>query len=85
VNARKRFGVFMPKMSPKGCGFESPSGQKTIFPIKYTRNVESMQNTVKSTVIVIERPMTIYIDSTSQTRGLHYRSLSEAFSKCKPL
>jgi hypothetical protein len=27
-----RFGVFMPKMSPNGRGFESPSRQKTIFP-----------------------------------------------------
>jgi hypothetical protein len=50
-----RFGVFMPKMSPNGRGFESPSGQKTIFPIKYTKNVKSMQNAVKSTVTVIER------------------------------
>jgi hypothetical protein len=54
VNARMRFGVFMPKMSPNGRGFESPSEQ-IIFPIKYTRNVKSMQNAVKSTVTVIER------------------------------
>jgi hypothetical protein len=50
-----RFGVFMPKMSPNGRRFESLSGQIIIFPIKYTRNVKSMQNTVKSTVTVIER------------------------------
>jgi hypothetical protein len=55
VNARMRFGVFMPKMSPNGHGFESPSGQIIIFPIKYTRNGKSMQNAVKSTVTVIER------------------------------
>jgi hypothetical protein len=57
VNARMRFNVFMPKtkMSLNGRGFESPSGQKTIFPIKYTRNVKSMQNAVKSTVTLIER------------------------------
>jgi hypothetical protein len=55
VNARMRFGVFMPKMSPNGRGFESLSGQKSIFPIKYTRNVKSMQNAVKSTLTVIER------------------------------
>jgi hypothetical protein len=51
VNARMRFCVFMPKISPNGRGFESLSGQLTIFPIKYTRNVKSMQNAVKSTVI----------------------------------
>jgi hypothetical protein len=50
-----RNGVFMPKMSPNGRGFESPSGQIIILPIKYTRNVKSMQNAVKSTVTVIER------------------------------
>jgi hypothetical protein len=55
VNARMRFGVFMPKMSPNGRELESPSGQIIIFPIKYTRNVKSMQNAVKSTVTVIER------------------------------
>jgi hypothetical protein len=42
VNARMRLGVFMPKMSPNGRGFESPSGQIIIFPINYTRNVKSM-------------------------------------------
>jgi hypothetical protein len=56
---------FMPKMSPNGRGFESPSGQITIFPIKYSRNVKLMQNAVKSTVTVIEREsMTVNIDST---------------------
>jgi hypothetical protein len=55
VNDRMRFGVFMPKMRPNGRGFESLSGQITIFPKKYTRNVKSMQNAVKSTVTVIER------------------------------
>jgi hypothetical protein len=50
-----QFGVFMPKMSLNGHGFESPSGQKTIFPIKLTINVISVQNAVKSTVTVIER------------------------------
>jgi hypothetical protein len=54
VNARMRFGVFMPKMRPNDRGFESSSGQITIFPKKYTRNVKSMQNAVKSTVTVIE-------------------------------
>jgi hypothetical protein len=38
----------MPKMSPNGGGFESPSWKITFFPIKYTRNVKSMQNAVKS-------------------------------------
>jgi hypothetical protein len=73
VYAGMRFGVFMSKMRPNGRGFESPSGQITIFPIKkYTRNVKSMQNAVKSTVTVIERQsMTIYIDSTSQKRGFY--------------
>jgi hypothetical protein len=47
-----RFSVFMPKMHPNGRGFESPSEQITIFPIKYTRNVKSMYNAVKSTVTV---------------------------------
>jgi hypothetical protein len=42
-------------MIPNDCEFESPSGQITIFPIKYTGNVKSMQNAVKSTVTVIER------------------------------
>jgi hypothetical protein len=55
MNARMRFGVFMPKMSLNGRGFESPSGQIIVLPIKYTRNVKSMQNSVKSTVTVIER------------------------------
>jgi hypothetical protein len=55
VNARMRFGVFMPKMSPNGRGFESPSGKIIIFPKKYTRNVKSMRIVVKSTVTVIER------------------------------
>jgi hypothetical protein len=55
VNARMRFGVFMPKMSPTGLGVESLSEQITVSPIKYTRNVKSMQNAVKSTVTVIER------------------------------
>jgi hypothetical protein len=50
-----RYGVFMPKMRLSGRGFESPSGQITIFPKKYTRNVKSMRNAVKSTVTVIER------------------------------
>jgi hypothetical protein len=36
VNARMRFGVFMRKINPNGRGFESPSGQKTVFPKKYT-------------------------------------------------
>jgi hypothetical protein len=72
VYAGMRYGVFMPKMRPNGRGFESPSGQITIFPKKYTRNVKSMQNAVKSTVTVIERQsMTIYIDSTSQQRGFY--------------
>jgi hypothetical protein len=53
MNARMRFGVFTPKMSPNGRGFESPAGQIIIFPIKCTRNVKSMQNAVKSTVSVI--------------------------------
>jgi hypothetical protein len=40
-----RFGVFMPKMSPNGPGFESSSGQITIFPIKSMLNAEeSTQN-----------------------------------------
>jgi hypothetical protein len=55
IHAKMRFGVFMPKMRPNSRGFESPSGQITIFPKKYTRNVKSMQNAVKSTVTVIER------------------------------
>jgi hypothetical protein len=55
LNVRMRLGVFMPKMSPNGRGFESPSGQKTIFPIKHTRNVKSIQNAAKSTVTVVER------------------------------
>jgi hypothetical protein len=55
VNARMWLGVFVPKMSPHGRGFESPSGQIIVFPINYTRNVKSMQNAVKSTVIVIKR------------------------------
>jgi hypothetical protein len=42
VNAKMRFGVFIPKMSPIGRGYESPSGQITILPIKYARNVKSM-------------------------------------------
>jgi hypothetical protein len=50
-----RFGVFMPKMSPNGRGFKSPLEKIIIFHIKYTRNVKSMQNAVKSTVTVIER------------------------------
>jgi hypothetical protein len=67
-----RFGVFMPKMSPNGRGFESQSGQIIIFPIKYTRNVKSMQYAVKSTVTVKERKsVTIYIDSTSQKREFY--------------
>jgi hypothetical protein len=66
-----RFGVFMPKMRPNGRGFEFPSGQTTIFPKKYTRNEKTMQNAVKSTFSVIERSMTIYIDSASQKRGFH--------------
>jgi hypothetical protein len=37
VNARMRFVVFGPKMSPNGRRFKSPSGQITISPIKYTR------------------------------------------------
>jgi hypothetical protein len=55
VNARVRFGIFIPKMGPNDRGFESPSEQITIFPIKYTKNVKSMKNAVKSTVTVIER------------------------------
>jgi hypothetical protein len=55
MNARMRFGVFMPKMSPNVGGFESPTGQKLFFPIKHNRNVKSKQNAVKSTVTVIER------------------------------
>jgi hypothetical protein len=67
-----RFGVFYAKMSSKGRGFESSSGQITIFPIKYTRDLKSMQNAVISTISVIERySMTIYIDSTSQKRGFY--------------
>jgi hypothetical protein len=66
-----RFGVFMPKMSPNGRGFESPSEQIIIFLIKYTGNVKSMQNAVKSTLTVIERYLTIYIDSTSQKSGFY--------------
>jgi hypothetical protein len=67
-----RFGVFMPKMRPNGRGFEFPSGQITIFPKKYTRNVKSMQNGVKTTVTVKERySMTFYIDSTSKKRGFY--------------
>jgi hypothetical protein len=63
------FGVFIPKMSPNGCGFESPSGQITNFSKKYTKNVKSMQNAVKSTVTVIKRySMIIYVVSTSQKR-----------------
>jgi hypothetical protein len=50
-----RFGVFMPKMSPKGRGFESFVGVKNYFSIKYNRYVKSMLNAVKSTVTVIER------------------------------
>jgi hypothetical protein len=66
------FDVFIPKMSPNGRGFKSPSGQIIIFPIKYTRNVKSMQIAVKSTVTVIERKsMTIYVDSTSQKSGFY--------------
>jgi hypothetical protein len=57
----------MQKMSPNGRGFEFPSGQANIFPKKYTRNIKSLLNTVKSTATVIESwSMTIYIDSTSR-------------------
>jgi hypothetical protein len=55
VTARMRFGVYLPKMSPNSRGFEFPSGQIIIFPIKYTRNVKSMQNAVKLPVTVIKR------------------------------
>jgi hypothetical protein len=55
VNVRMQFGVFIPKMSPNGCGFESPSGQITIFPIIYTRNVKLSLKVVKSTATVVER------------------------------
>jgi hypothetical protein len=55
VNARMRIGVFIPKVRPNGREFESPSGQITIFPKNYTRNVKSMQNAVKSTVTVFDR------------------------------
>jgi hypothetical protein len=55
VNASKRFVVIMPKISAKGHGFESPSEQIIIFPIKYSGSVKSLQNAVKSTVTVIER------------------------------
>jgi hypothetical protein len=72
VSARMRCGVFMPKMRPNDRGFESPSGQITIFPNNYTKNVKSMHNAVESTVTVIERlSMTIYLDSTSQKRGFY--------------
>jgi hypothetical protein len=66
------FGVFMPKMNPNGREFESPSGIIIFFPIKYTTNVKSMQNAVKSTVTVKEgESMTIYIVSTPQKHGFY--------------
>jgi hypothetical protein len=73
-----RYGVFMPKMIPNGHRFESPSVQNNIFPIKYTRNVKSMQNAVKSTVICHRK---IDYDDlnwfyVSKTWILRYRSLS---------
>jgi hypothetical protein len=49
------FGVFLLKMNPTGLGFESPSGQITIFQIKYTKIVKSMLDAVKSTAPVVER------------------------------
>jgi hypothetical protein len=59
----------MPKMNPNGRGFESPSGQITIFPIKY---ISETLDEVKSTAPVVERQsMTIYIDLTSQKRRFY--------------
>jgi hypothetical protein len=53
-NARMWFGVFfLQKMIPKGRRFDSSSGQITIFPMKYTKNVKSMLNAVESTATVI--------------------------------
>jgi hypothetical protein len=59
----------MPKMKPNGRGFESPSGQITIFPIKY---ISDTLDEVKSTAPVVERQsMMIYIDLTSRKRRFY--------------
>jgi hypothetical protein len=44
----------MPKMNPSGREFGSPSGQITVFQIKYTKIVKSMLDAVKLTAHVVE-------------------------------
>jgi hypothetical protein len=68
-----RFAVFMPKMRPKGRGFESPSGQITIFTKKYTRNVKSI---VKNCNCLRKIENDLRWFNVSKTWILRYRLLS---------
>jgi hypothetical protein len=82
-NARLRFGVFMLKSVPIGRGFESRTGQKNIFQIKYTRDVKSMIRVVESKKKDIRRwSMTIYIDSTYQKSTI-CDMVFECLKKCQ--
>jgi hypothetical protein len=75
-----RLGVFIPKISPNGRGFDSSSGQITIFHIKHTRNVKSMQNAVKSTCHKKIEYDYLHWFYVSKTWILRFRSLSEPCS-----